>query len=420
MAALLATMMFTGLRKRDAAAAAADDDDEDAEALLPTDGPTAGNVKKTKKKHRFTKTNQPKRTAAPSTPVTTTDTAPAAATKPASASRTHWGNPIAHEGTHCAHNMCVHKGSGMARVPHDRRIAILVATGYAELDARKVSARHMCREHLTTDALPGSYARAAHVLSPARDPIIMADSTNPLSQRRNEAGDGEHVKQMRAADDRTPPRATITARSAAAPLEGDAAKISDLVREVLRLNRVVANLQVQGDRREAPSNPSRWWSGRVAASTEPCVYTYEWLISEDADDPLRCSEYTSLDIVGYKYWIEVRTYCARTLHSPLTHTIPRTLFHARARTRSTRSSHTCTSSYIFNHRRAPLFIQTLIHAPPVKAHHSRSPNTAHNTACARTVMCIPPTSHPSTDHTCSSAICIRWRRCRVQRRYSSK
>lgn len=311
---MLTAMMLTPKKR------CAEGDEEEREGLLAADGAVAAGVpKKRKQGTRFSKSYQPESTPKVTAPsATATATATASATTAAAAAATAkppkkattWGSPIT-SGQHCCHNLCRHNGPGMLRVPKDRRTCILTATGYKAEDAKASTAksdnaRYICPEHLTNDVRDGVYANAAHVNAPRLDPIVMADKTlNPaLAARRNAAGDSEHEKQMAATKGFTPPRTTNASKSAAADHEGDALKIAKLMAEVKRLNRVVANLRRESEVSASADPSTRWWSRRVACSKER-VYTYEWLTSDDASDPLRCSEYTSLDIAGYKYWIEV-------------------------------------------------------------------------------------------------------------------
>jgi hypothetical protein len=215
--------------------------DDTLEEPLLADDVQAGDVGSAAKKPKggkFSRKNQPtpkKKVAQPAVCVP----ASSPATSAAAVDGTRWGHPI-QSGQTCGHNMCRHNGSGMLRVPYNRRKAILEATGMSPEMAAGEHARYMCPEHLTADAVPGGAAWAVHVLPAAQDPIVMAGHRNALAHRRSPAGNEAYVALTAAAKGTTPPKRT-TARSMAAaqPLDNATAKIAKLTAEVHRLNQVV-------------------------------------------------------------------------------------------------------------------------------------------------------------------------------------
>jgi hypothetical protein len=143
--------------------------DDTLEEPLLADDVQAGDVGSAAKKPKggkFSRKNQPtpkKKVAQPAVCVP----ASSPATSAAAVDGTRWGHPI-QSGQTCGHNMCRHNGSGMLRVPYNRRKAILEATGMSPEMAAGEHARYMCPEHLTADAVPGGAAWAVHVLPAAQ------------------------------------------------------------------------------------------------------------------------------------------------------------------------------------------------------------------------------------------------------------
>ena len=126
--------------------------DDTLEEPLLADDVQAGDVGSAAKKPKggkFSRKNQPtpkKKVAQPAVCVP----ASSPATSAAAVDGTRWGHPI-QSGQTCGHNMCRHNGSGMLRVPYNRRKAILEATGMSPEMAAGEHARYMCPEHLTAD-----------------------------------------------------------------------------------------------------------------------------------------------------------------------------------------------------------------------------------------------------------------------------